>query len=143
MSSFCEYAGTKPAKTPKWFAIDDTRPLVAFAGVWTEWNGIRGTKANPVEGRHLLYGFLTTEPNSVVAPIHPKAMPVILTTPEEWDVWMRAPWMRQVSYRGPCPTLCSGSLRAASVRIRRRLARCSPRNRCCHCEYMADDMYVL
>ena len=26
MSSFCEYADTKPRKTPKWFAIDETRP---------------------------------------------------------------------------------------------------------------------
>jgi putative SOS response-associated peptidase YedK len=57
-----------------------------------EWNGVRGTKANPVEGRHLLYGFLTTEPSGSVAPIHPKAMPVILTTQEECDVWMRTPW---------------------------------------------------
>jgi len=92
MSSFCEYADTKPRKTPKWFALDESRPLVAFAGIWTEWNGARGTKANPVEGRHLLYGFLTTEPNDVVRPIHPKAIPVILTTPEECDVWLRAPW---------------------------------------------------
>jgi putative SOS response-associated peptidase YedK len=33
----------------------------------------------------------TTAPNAVVEPIHPKAMPVILTTDEERDVWMRAP----------------------------------------------------
>jgi putative SOS response-associated peptidase YedK len=31
-------------------------------------------------------------PNAVVEPIHPKAMHVILTTEEERDVWMRAPW---------------------------------------------------
>jgi putative SOS response-associated peptidase YedK len=29
---------------------------------------------------------LTTSPNAVVEPIHPKAMPVILTTDEERDV---------------------------------------------------------
>ena len=40
----------------------------------------------------LFYGFLTTEPNAVVKPIHPKAMPVILTSAEEFDTWMRAPW---------------------------------------------------
>ena len=43
-------------------------------------------------GPHQVYGFLTTAPNTIVAPIHPKAMPVILTTHEEPDVWMRAPW---------------------------------------------------
>jgi putative SOS response-associated peptidase YedK len=33
---------------------------------------------------------LTTAPNAIVESIHPKAMPVILTTDEERDVWM--PW---------------------------------------------------
>ena len=59
---------------------------------WTEFKGDRGTKSKPIPGPHLVYGFLTTTPNAVVEPIHPKAMPVILTTQEECDVWMRAPW---------------------------------------------------
>jgi putative SOS response-associated peptidase YedK len=31
---------------------------------------------------------LTTEANEVVRPIHAKAMPVLLTTPQEWDTWL-------------------------------------------------------
>jgi putative SOS response-associated peptidase YedK len=75
-----------------WFALDDGRPLFCFAGIWAEFNGDRGTKPKPIPGPHLVYGFLTTAPNATVAPIHPKAMPVILTTEEEREVWLRAPW---------------------------------------------------
>ncbi|MEP6828627.1 MAG: SOS response-associated peptidase family protein [Aestuariivirga sp.] len=39
-----------------------------------------------------LYAFLTTEPNQEVGAIHPKAMPVILTKPEEWETWLNAEW---------------------------------------------------
>jgi putative SOS response-associated peptidase YedK len=35
-------------------------------------------------------GFLTTAQNAVIGPIHPKAMPVILTTDEERAMWTRA-----------------------------------------------------
>jgi hypothetical protein len=74
-TSFCEYADTKPRKTPKWFALGQDRPLFAFAGLWTPWRGVQGPKSAPVDGRHELFGFLTTEANAVVAPIHLKAMP--------------------------------------------------------------------
>jgi hypothetical protein len=34
---------------------------------------------------------VTADPNGVIAPIQSKAVPVILTTEEEFEVWMRAP----------------------------------------------------
>jgi hypothetical protein len=50
-TSFCEYADTKPRKTPNWFALSDDRPLFAFAGLWTPWRGVRGPKSAPQRDR--------------------------------------------------------------------------------------------
>jgi putative SOS response-associated peptidase YedK len=95
-NSFAEYAPEPNPETKKkdvvWFALNESRPLFCFAGIWTTFNGDRGTKSKPIPGPHQVYGFLTTSPNAVVEPIHPKAMPVILTTEEEREVWLRAPW---------------------------------------------------
>ena len=89
VTSFCE--PHNETKKWHWFGRGgEVRQPFAFAGIWRPWTGARGTKSNPVEGDHLLYSFLTTEPNEIVRPIHPKAMPVILTE-EDWETWLTAP----------------------------------------------------
>jgi putative SOS response-associated peptidase YedK len=64
---------------------------------------VRGPKSSPVEGRHELFGFLTTEANAVIAPIHPKAMPVILTRPDEFDRWLEADILDALALQRPLP----------------------------------------
>jgi putative SOS response-associated peptidase YedK len=73
-----------------WFALSKDEPLIFFAGLWTPWTGMRRKDEGPLE--HNVFGFFTTEPNDVVGAIHPKAMPVILTTGEEQATWLTAPW---------------------------------------------------
>jgi putative SOS response-associated peptidase YedK len=64
--------GSRP---PVWFALDESRPLEFFAGIWTRWTSVRKVKEG--ETTNDLFAFLTTDPNAIVKPIHPKAMPVI------------------------------------------------------------------
>jgi putative SOS response-associated peptidase YedK len=67
------------------------------------WRGVRGPKSASVEGLLELFGFLTTEANAIVAPVHPKAMPVILTTPAEVDLWLEAEAVEALVLQRPLP----------------------------------------
>ncbi|SMD06082.1 SOS response-associated peptidase [Primorskyibacter flagellatus] len=78
-----------PRNSPVWFALGEERPLAFFAGLRTEWTSVRKLKEGEVTTE--LFGFLTCPPNAEVAPVHPKAMPVILAKPEDWRIWLTAP----------------------------------------------------
>lgn len=93
VTAFSEF-GIAPGEDGKkplhWFDVP-SRPIFAFAGIW-----------RPTE-RGNAYGFLTTEPNAIVAPIHPKAMPVVLHD-DAYDRWLSAPWDELKELVAPYPS---------------------------------------
>jgi putative SOS response-associated peptidase YedK len=106
-SSFSEPGLNAEGKSePVWFALDESRPLAFFAGIWTGWTSTR--KVSEGEVTCDLFAFLTTEPNAEVGAIHPKAMPVILTEAQDVETWLAAPWPEASRLQRP---LTDGSLR--------------------------------
>ncbi|MFN3944344.1 MAG: SOS response-associated peptidase [Allosphingosinicella sp.] len=77
---FTAFAEPKPGKdeagrpAQHWFTVPSA-PISCFAGIW------RWSEGKP------RFAFLTCEPNPLVAPLHEKAMPVILA-PEDYDRWL-------------------------------------------------------
>ena len=87
VTSFCEWTGVKGNKRKIWFSMK-SEPLFAFAGLW------RNTDNGP------RYAFLTCVTNSIVAPIHPKAMPVILK-PVAYEQWLKAEFREAIALAKP------------------------------------------
>ena len=102
-----------PRNHPVWFALGEDRPLAFFAGIRTEWTSVRKLKEGEVTAE--LFGFLTCPPNAEVAKIHPKAMPVILTRPEEWRRWLTAPVAEALPLQRPLP---DGTLQIVAEGVR-------------------------
>lgn len=92
-TAFSEYGQVRGAdgKLPlHWFSVP-SRPIASFAGVW------RPSEKGDV------FAFLTCEPNPLVAPIHPKAMPVILNEDDE-SRWLTCSFDEAIALAQPYPS---------------------------------------
>ena len=90
VTEFCEWEGEPGSKRERWFSVTGER-LFAFAGIW------RPTEAGAA------FAFLTCEPNPLVAPIHPKAMPVMLH-PQDYDRWLGCDYVDACALAAPFPS---------------------------------------
>ncbi len=73
-TGFCEWEGSAGQKRARWFSVP-AQPVFAFAGIWRQ------------SDNGGVFAMLTCEPNALVAPIHPQAMPVILH-PSDYGHWL-------------------------------------------------------
>ena len=89
---------------PIWFKLagDDTEPLAFLAGIHLQGHTCVRKIKTGMETIDV-FAFLTTEPNAEVGAVHPKAMPVILTQPDEIETWMSAPWEVAQALQRPLP----------------------------------------
>ena len=94
LSEFCEWtpdvhdvSGGKPIKGEMWFRVTD-QPLFAVAGFWQP-----TAKGNG-------FTMVTCNPNTLVAPIHPKAMITILE-PQDHERWLTGAYDDVVALQMP------------------------------------------
>jgi putative SOS response-associated peptidase YedK len=102
-TSFCEPDQVGGTLQPVWYALSEDRPLAFFAGIWKpDHTSVRKVKDGEVTTD--VFGFLTTDANAEVAVHHQRAMPVILTTEAERELWLSdAPWADVAHLQRPLP----------------------------------------
>jgi len=100
------FAEPKPGGN-QWFGPAEEGAPMFFAGIEVRgWKSLRKVKDG--ETVDDLFAFLTCAPNAEVGSVHPKAMPVILTKPNEWETWLGAPFEIAALLQRP---LAGGALR--------------------------------
>jgi putative SOS response-associated peptidase YedK len=94
---FTSFAEPRPGKDPEtgrpanWWFTCEGEECSAFAGIWRMSEGVKR------------FAFLTCDPNPLVAPLHPKAMPVILQR-EDYDAWLDGEAADACSLAQPFPS---------------------------------------
>ena len=120
-TSFAEYhpaatipgARGRPVKAAAWFRLAggaEERPPFAFPGFWRRWDwkrqGLRRKADAELAAANaplLAMTFLTCPANGTVAPVHPKAMPVILHTEEQYETWLTGSAEEAAALQRPLP----------------------------------------
>ena len=102
----------QPGVYPDYFAPIVRNSVDGRELVVARWGMPAPRKVREGETTNDLYAFLTINPNAEVSAIHPKAMPVILRTLEEMDIWMTAPAADALKLQRPLP---DGTLRVVAT----------------------------
>jgi putative SOS response-associated peptidase YedK len=93
LTEFCEWTPEKDPvhkiKGEMWFGVP-AQPIFAVAGFWQRFD----------DAGH--FTMVTCDPNSLVQPIHPKAMLTILR-PEDWEHWLTCSYDDVVALQRPYP----------------------------------------
>jgi len=101
---FERFAEPKPGKDEEgrpanwWFTLPGSE-VAAFAGIWRPYTV--EIKGGQVSGE--AFAFLTCEPNPLVAPLHPKAMPVVLHS-QDYERWLDGETDNACALAAPFPS---------------------------------------
>lgn len=101
VNSYCEYDRRTSPPRPTWFAINHSRPLFFFAGIWRRWEGASGSDG--VADEHFLFAILITRAGAMLESIERTIAPVVLLTRQQQDTWMEGSLEQALALQKPEP----------------------------------------